>query len=140
MLGQIKSRYIFYKLLKIHLRKTDFDLIFQINQTIKDVGLEDQKDTFAKDLSGGQKRKLSVAISLIGDPKVARSVYTCKPIFFNRVREIFARLSRALLSQIFLVTDQYLPYRYMCSCNKKIKGVDRALSQKFVAANQFILG
>lgn len=63
--------YSLYKLLKIHLRMTDLYLIFQINQTIKDVGLEDQKDTFAKDLSGGQKRKLSVAISLIGDPKVA---------------------------------------------------------------------
>lgn len=93
MLGQIKSRYIFYELLKIHLRKTDFDLIFQINQTIKDVGLEDQKDTFAKDLSGGQKRKLSVAISLIGDPKVARSVYTCKPIFLI-VCEKFSQDSR----------------------------------------------
>ena len=49
---------------------------FQIDQTIKDVGLEDQKDTFAKDLSGGQKRKLSVAIALIGDPKVGVCTYT----------------------------------------------------------------
>jgi ABC-type multidrug transport system ATPase subunit len=44
--------------------------IFQIDETIKDVGLEDQRNTFAKDLSGGQMRKLSVAIAIIGDPKV----------------------------------------------------------------------
>ncbi|XP_056019371.1 cholesterol transporter ABCA5-like isoform X3 [Ostrea edulis] len=42
----------------------------RIDQTIKDVGLEDQKDTFAKDLSGGQMRKLSVAIAIVGDPKI----------------------------------------------------------------------
>jgi ABC-type polar amino acid transport system ATPase subunit len=34
------------------------------------VGLKDQDNVFAMNLSGGQKRKLSVAIALIGDPKV----------------------------------------------------------------------
>ena len=38
-----------------------------------EIDLADQRDTLSKDLSGGQKRKLSVGIALIGDPKV----YTC---------------------------------------------------------------
>ena len=42
----------------------------QIIQSMKDVALEDQAEMLAKQLSGGQKRKLSVAIALIGDPKV----------------------------------------------------------------------
>ena len=41
-----------------------------MNQLLKDVDLVDQVDTLAKDLSGGQKRKLSVGLALIGDPKV----------------------------------------------------------------------
>lgn len=86
----------------------------QINQTIKDVGLEDQKDTFAKDLSGGQKRKLSVAISLIGDPKVARSVYTVNQFLFV-CKKFFAIFARASFSRIFLAADQKLAL----SCNKK---------------------
>lgn len=45
----------------------------------------------------------------------------CKPTF-NRMREIFTRFTRASLSQIFLVSDQYLPY----FCNKKKTGVDKA--------------
>lgn len=92
----------------------------QINQTIKDVGLEDQKDTFAKDLSGGQKRKLSVAISLIGDPKVARSVYMYTVNQFLFVcKKFFAIFARASFSRIFLAADQKLAH----SCNKKRSGL-----------------
>lgn len=34
------------------------------------VGLEDVKDAYVQTFSGGMKRRLSVAISLIGNPKV----------------------------------------------------------------------
>ena len=37
---------------------------------LKDIGLEDKQDTWAKDLSGGQKRKLQTACALIGDPAI----------------------------------------------------------------------
>jgi ATP-binding cassette subfamily A (ABC1) protein 5 len=37
---------------------------------MKSVDLEEQKFVLASKLSGGQKRKLSVAMALIGDPKV----------------------------------------------------------------------
>lgn len=43
---------------------------FQAERVMKTVDLEEQKNTFAKKLSGGQKRKLSVGIAIIGDPKV----------------------------------------------------------------------
>ena len=41
-----------------------------MNQLLKDINLEDQKDTLSKNLSGGQKRKLCVGMALVGDPKV----------------------------------------------------------------------
>jgi len=37
---------------------------------LSDLDLTEQKDQAAHTLSGGQKRKLSVAISMIGDSKV----------------------------------------------------------------------
>lgn len=42
----------------------------EIHKALSDVGLLDQANVFAKHLSGGQKRKLSIAIAFIGDPKV----------------------------------------------------------------------
>ena len=37
---------------------------------VKDVGLTEKVDTLTRELSGGMKRKLSVGIALIGDPKI----------------------------------------------------------------------
>ncbi len=37
---------------------------------LTDIDLTDKADTVAADLSGGQKRKLSVGVALIGDPKI----------------------------------------------------------------------
>ncbi len=48
---------------EIESRKNILDLMMEI-------GLSDKADTFAKDLSGGQKRKLCTANALIGDPAV----------------------------------------------------------------------
>lgn len=41
-----------------------------VKDIIKDVDLVEKTDVVAKKLSGGQKRKLSVGIALIGDPKI----------------------------------------------------------------------
>ena len=48
--------------------------MFQSEQLLKDVQLEEQRDTLSKDLSGGQKRKLSLAMALMGDPKVGQGI------------------------------------------------------------------
>ena len=37
---------------------------------IREVDLQEKTDVTAEKLSGGQKRKLSVGIALIGDPKI----------------------------------------------------------------------
>jgi len=41
-----------------------------VSKALAEVGLEEKRKTFSKDLSGGQKRKLQVALSFVGDPKV----------------------------------------------------------------------
>ena len=40
-----------------------------IEDIIAKVGLTEKRDTLSAALSGGMKRKLSLAIALIGDPK-----------------------------------------------------------------------
>lgn len=46
------------------------DLDLEVKQKIEEVGLLKKTNSFSKDLSGGMKRKLSVAIALIGNSKV----------------------------------------------------------------------
>ena len=41
-----------------------------IDAILKLIGLIDHQHTWAKNLSGGMKRRLSIGISLVGDPKV----------------------------------------------------------------------
>lgn len=43
---------------------------FEVMKTLRDIDLTDKANASAKHLSGGQKRKLSVGIAVIGDPKV----------------------------------------------------------------------
>ena len=60
---------------------------------ITEVDLQEKTDVAAKKLSGGQKRKLSVRIVLIGDQKIQRSykiwdlfrVSTLRLIFFSKL-------------------------------------------------------
>ncbi len=42
----------------------------EVHKTLRDIDLQDTAKLRVKNLSGGQKRKLSVGIAIIGDPKV----------------------------------------------------------------------
>ena len=47
-----------------------YDRPRDIDDTIALVGLQEKADTFGEQLSGGQRRRLDVALSLIGDPEL----------------------------------------------------------------------
>ena len=49
--------------------KSEQKKIEEIEKLLKDVGLWDMRYTVARNLSGGSKRKLSVAIALCGNSK-----------------------------------------------------------------------
>ena len=42
----------------------------QVVEMIAELGLQEKMNSLASTLSGGQKRRLSVAMALMGDPKV----------------------------------------------------------------------
>lgn len=44
-------------------------LAYAIDDVIAEVGLTEKRNTISSALSGGMKRKLSLAIALLGDPK-----------------------------------------------------------------------
>nr|XP_040033146.1 ATP-binding cassette sub-family A member 5 [Gasterosteus aculeatus aculeatus] len=46
------------------------DIDAEVSKVLKDLDLEKIKSAQAKNLSGGQKRKLSVGIAILGDPKI----------------------------------------------------------------------
>jgi ABC-type multidrug transport system ATPase subunit len=46
------------------------DIPSEVNSILADIDLLDKTDDVVKNLSGGQKRKLSVGVALIGDPKI----------------------------------------------------------------------
>lgn len=61
--------------------------LFQVVRALNSVDLKDQQNMYASKLSGGQKRKLSVAVALIGDPKVMGEIFNeyinaCTMLFF----------------------------------------------------------
>ena len=49
------------------------ELKVEVNIILDDLGLSDSRTVVGDKLSGGQKRKLSVGIALIGDPRVSES-------------------------------------------------------------------
>jgi ABC-type transporter Mla maintaining outer membrane lipid asymmetry ATPase subunit MlaF len=60
---------------------------------LADVGLSEKIDAFAKTLSGGMKRKLSLAISMMGNPKLLfldePTAGTPHPILISLLSSIF---------------------------------------------------
>lgn len=49
---------------------TSGEMLENVEKCLEEVGLEKKSNTRAKDLSGGQKRKLQVALSFVGNPEV----------------------------------------------------------------------
>lgn len=59
----------FARLKGMYARYTAAEVAEKVRQSIEDVALLEKRDTFSKNLSGGMKRKLSVAIAFCGDSK-----------------------------------------------------------------------
>lgn len=51
-------------------------LLLQVQKVLLDLDMQAIKDNQAKKLSGGQKRKLSLGIAVLGNPKVNKHCVT----------------------------------------------------------------
>ncbi|CAF5184282.1 unnamed protein product, partial [Rotaria magnacalcarata] len=75
-----------------------------IDKILDLIGLVNDRRTLSKDLSGGMKRRLSIGISLIGDPKVSQiNRYTTYHISVSILS--YYRKSSVLLSVILILDE-----------------------------------
>ncbi len=56
-----------------------------IDKIVDLIGVVNNRQTLAKNLSGGMKRRLSIGISSIGDPKVNQIFHFCSSIEYNQM-------------------------------------------------------
>lgn len=52
----------------------NYEIPPMVAEMAKEIGLESKRDALSRTLSGGQKRKLSIGIALIGGSKVVASL------------------------------------------------------------------
>ena len=114
----------------------------EVEKALRDVDLEDQMETFSKDLSGGQKRKLSVAIALIGDPKL---IFLDEPTAgmdpISR-RHLWSLLKKKKEGRVILLTTHFMDEADILADRKAFiqKGKLRCCGSSLFLKNKFGIG
>ena len=80
----------------------------EINKIIKDFQLEDVQYTIAKNLSAGQRRKLSIAISLIGGSEIIFLDEPSSGMDITSRRNLWEILKRQSDNKIIILTTHYM--------------------------------
>ena len=80
----------------------------EVNKIIKDFQLEDVGDKIAKNLSAGQRRKLSIAISLIGGSEVIFLDEPSSGMDITSRRNLWEILKRQSDNKIIILTTHYM--------------------------------
>ncbi|KAF3817321.1 hypothetical protein GH733_011721 [Mirounga leonina] len=58
----------------------------EMQQVLRDLEMENIQDILAQNLSGGQKRKLTFGIAILGDPQVSRALIIDRKVFISNGR------------------------------------------------------
>jgi ATP-binding cassette, subfamily A (ABC1), member 3 len=80
----------------------------EIDQILIDVHMTDKKDALAKNLSGGQKRKLSIAIALIGGSEVVFLDEPSSGMDITSRRNLWEILKKCAGNRIIVLTTHYM--------------------------------
>ena len=80
----------------------------EIDKIIKDFGLSDKKNTKASQLSGGQKRKLSICIALVGGSSVIFLDEPTSGMDITSRRNLWDILKRYANGRIIILTTHYM--------------------------------
>lgn len=80
----------------------------QVTTMLNEIDLIDQKDQLSKTLSGGQKRKLSVAIALIGNSKIVMLDEPTSGMDTSARRRLWEMLKKQKNDRIIILTTHYM--------------------------------
>lgn len=80
----------------------------EVNRVLEDVDLGDKKHTLTKELSGGQKRKLSVGIAIIGDPKLIILDEPTAGMDPHSKRHLWSVLQKKKQGKVILLTTHFM--------------------------------
>ena len=80
----------------------------EVSKVIHDFGLEEIRDTKVENLSGGQKRKLSIAIAIVGGSSVIFLDEPTSGLDITSRRNLWNILKRSLNGKIIILTTHYM--------------------------------
>ncbi|XP_075983489.1 cholesterol transporter ABCA5-like isoform X2 [Anticarsia gemmatalis] len=114
----------------------------EIHKSLSDVGLLEQAGVFSKHLSGGQKRKLSIAIAFIGDPKIIILDEPTAGVDPVSRRQTWRILQRARHGKVLLLTTHFMDEADILGDRKAVisKGRVRCAGTSLFLKNKFGIG
>ena len=80
----------------------------EVEKTLKDIDLEEKRNAFAKNLSGGQKRKLSVGIAMIGGSKLILLDEPTSGMDLTARRKVWDMLKNNKQDRIIILTTHFM--------------------------------
>lgn len=113
-----------------------------VEQTLQEVDLKSKGDTKAVELSGGQKRKLSIGIALIGDPKLIFLDEPTAGVDAYSRRKLWSLLKSRKEGKVILLTTHFMDEADILADRKAIvsKGKLRCCGSSLFLKNKFGLG
>ncbi|XP_072019069.1 cholesterol transporter ABCA5-like [Amphiura filiformis] len=120
----------------------DEEIDGMVQKTLKDIDLDKQAATFAKDLSGGQQRKLCVGMAMIGNPKVLFLDEPSSGMDPYSRRKLWSLLKKQREGRVTLFTTHFMDEADILGDRKAImsKGTLRCCGSSLFLKNRFGIG
>ncbi|CAG9814922.1 unnamed protein product [Phaedon cochleariae] len=118
------------------------DVEFEVMKTLRDIDLTDKANAPAKHLSGGQKRKLSVGIAVIGDPKIIILDEPTAGVDPYSRRHMWSVLQNRRHGRVILLTTHFMDEADILADRKAVvsKGNIRCCGSSLFLKNKFGIG
>uniref|UniRef100_A0A0U9HSY5 Putative ABCA protein n=1 Tax=Chrysomela populi TaxID=154003 RepID=A0A0U9HSY5_CHRPP len=114
----------------------------EVTKTLRDIDLTDKANAPAKHLSGGQKRKLSIGIAVIGDPKIIILDEPTAGVDPYSRRHMWSVLQNRRHGRVILLTTHFMDEADILADRKAVvsKGNIRCCGSSLFLKNKFGIG
>ncbi|XP_041473129.1 cholesterol transporter ABCA5-like isoform X4 [Lytechinus variegatus] len=114
----------------------------KVEKALEEIDLKNQRATFAKDLSGGQKRKLCVGIAIIGNPKILFLDEPSSGMDPYSRRKMWSLLKKQREGRVTLLTTHFMDEADILADRKAIisKGQLKCYGSSLFLKNKFGVG